>query len=195
MRRNPDRPRPPFCDRGGVIDRGWKGGPVTPIVLVGLMGAGKSTVGRLVAEATGRELVDVDVAIAAKTGTSVRALWEEGGEAAYRAMESDEVLHALGRPDVVLAAPGGVVLDPVVREALGAAFVVWLRARPATLGARVEPGDHRPLLGADPAADLAAMAADRADLYASVADHSVDTDALGAEAVAAAVLALLPDRP
>ena len=167
---------------------------MTPIVLVGLMGAGKSTIGRLVAEATGRELVDVDVAIADRTGKSVRELWEEGGEAAYRALESDEVLRALGRPDVVLAAPGGVVLDPAVRDALGGAFVVWLRARPPTLGSRVRTGDHRPLLGADPTADLAAMATDRAELYASVADDVVDTDDLDAEAAAATILARLPDR-
>ncbi len=167
---------------------------MTPVVLVGLMGAGKSTVGRLVAEATGRHLVDVDAAITARTGRSVRELWEEGGEAAYRTLESDEVRRALGRPDVVIAAPGGVVLDPAVRAALGGAFVVWLRARPATLGGRVRPGDHRPLLGDDPTADLAAMSADRADLYASVADHVVDTDDLSAEAAAATVLGLLADR-
>ena len=70
---------------------------MTAIVLVGLMGSGKTTVGRLVAEATGRELVDVDVAITARTGKTVRQLWEEGGEAAYRSLERDEVLATLGR--------------------------------------------------------------------------------------------------
>jgi shikimate kinase len=160
---------------------------VTALVLVGLMGAGKSTVGRLVAEATGRELVDVDVAITARTGKTVRELWEDGGEAAYRRLESAEVLDALDR-DVVIAAPGGVVMDPHVREALAGADVVWLRATPRTLGGRVRPGDHRPLLGDDPEADLAAMAEDRAGLYASVADLTVDTDELGPDGASAAVL-------
>ena len=165
-----------------------------PIVLVGLMGSGKSTVGRLVAEATGRVLVDVDQAITARTGKTVRELWEEGGEVAYRALESEEVLTTLRRPDVVLAAPGGVVLDVTVRDALADAFVVWLRATPVTLGSRVRRGDHRPLLGDDPAADLAVMAADRAELYASVADAIVDTDELSADTAAAAVVVALLDR-
>ena len=165
---------------------------MSAIVLVGLMGAGKSTVGRLVAEATGRTLVDVDLAITARTGKTVRELWEEGGEVAYRRLESDAVHEALARDDVVLAAPGGVILDPGVRTALGPAFVVWLRADPTALGARVRAGDHRPLLGADPTADLAAMAADRSDLYASVADLVVDTDTHGPDASAALVLEGLP---
>jgi shikimate kinase len=70
---------------------------------------------------------------------------------------------------------------------------VWLRAKPATLGSRVRPGDHRPLLGDDPAADLAAMDADRSDLYASVADLVIDTDDLGTEGILTAVLDHLPD--
>jgi shikimate kinase len=168
---------------------------VTAIVLVGLMGSGKSTVGRLVAEATGRELVDVDVAITIRTGKTVRQLWEEGGEAAYRCLERDEVLATLGRSDVVLAAPGGVILDPTVRDALGDAFVAWLRARPATLAARVRAGDHRPLLGENPEDDFAAMDAERADLYAAVADITLDTDGNSPDALAAELVERLPDAP
>ena len=161
---------------------------MTPVVLVGLMGTGKSTVGRRVAEATGRELVDVDVAITERTGKTVRQLWEEGGEAAYRSLESGEVLEALRRGHVVVAAPGGVVMDPEVRRALADAHVVWLRADPKTLGDRVSAGDHRPLLGDDPAADLAAMSDDRAELYAAVADLTVDTDDADPTAAVSAVL-------
>jgi shikimate kinase len=168
---------------------------VTAIVLVGLMGSGKSTVGRLVAEATGRELVDVDVAITARTGKTVRQLWEEGGEAAYRSLERDEVLATISRSDVVLAAPGGVILDPAVRDALGDAFVAWLRARPATLAARVRPGDHRPLLGESPEDDFATMDTARADLYAAVADITLDADDSSPDALAADLVAQLPDAP
>ncbi|MHB1138964.1 MAG: shikimate kinase [Microthrixaceae bacterium] len=165
--------------------------PGVPLVLVGLMGAGKSTVGRLVADALGRELVDVDVAIEARTGRTVRELWEDGGEAAYRGLERATVLDSLTRADVVVAAPGGVVLDPEVRAALEPARVVWLRADPEVLGARVRAGDHRPLLGPDPAADLADMSQARAGLYASVADLVVDSDAAGPGATASRILAWL----
>ena len=168
---------------------------MTAIVLVGLRGSGKSTVGRLVAEATGRELVDVDVAITTRTGKTVRQLWEEGGEAAYRSLERDEVLATLGRSDVVLAAPGGVILDPTVRDALGDAFVAWLRARPATLAARVRAGDHRPLLGENPEDDFATMDAERAHLYAAVADITLDADGNSPDALAAELVERLPDAP
>jgi shikimate kinase len=168
---------------------------VTQVVLVGLMGSGKSTVGRLVAERTGRRLVDVDVAITARTGRSVREMWEAGGEAAYRHLESAEVLAALRSGDpVVVAAPGGVVLDPAVRAALRAAFAVWLRADPAVLARRVGSGDHRPLLGDRPYEVLSTMARNRAALYEEVADAVVDVDTVGPEAAAETIVALLQRR-
>jgi shikimate kinase len=166
---------------------------VKRIVLVGLMGSGKSTVGTLLATATGRTLIDTDAAISTMTGKAVRQLWEEGGEAAYRHMESEVVLEALrGTVPCVIAAPGGVVLDPVVRAALLDAFVVWLRTDPATLAERVRPGDHRPLLADRPLEVLSAMALDRAHLYADVADITIDTDHVDPESVVMAVLRRLP---
>ena len=116
--------------------------------MVGLMGSGKSSVGALVAAATGRTFVDVDLAIQARTGKTVRELWKEGGEPAYRHLESQVVLETLTRRDeVVLAAPGGTVLDPAVRAAFGAAFVVWLRAEPATLACSGRARRPSPLAG------------------------------------------------
>jgi shikimate kinase len=167
------------------------------VVLVGLMGSGKSTVGALVARRTGRVFVDVDVVIAAHTGKTVRELWEEGGEVAYRHLESEAVLRVLrGATPAVLAAPGGVVLDPVVRGELARCFVVWLRASPSTLTSRVRPGDHRPLLGDRPAEKLAAMAESRADLYRQVASTTIDTDGLTPEAIAHEVVGrLVADCP
>jgi shikimate kinase len=168
---------------------------MTSVVLVGLMGSGKSTVGALVAARTGRIFVDVDVAIEEETGKTVRELWEEGGEAAYRSLESGAVLRTL-RDDTpsVLAAPGGVVLDPAVRAALAGRLVVWLRTRPTTLAGRVHPGDHRPLLGDQPAETLAAMAEERSDLYQGVATATIDTDGRTPDEVADAVIGLLADH-
>jgi shikimate kinase len=160
------------------------------------MGSGKSTVGALVAARTGRVFVDVDVVIAAETGKTVRALWEEGGEAAYRKLESEAVLRVLA-DDIpsVLAAPGGVVLNATVRAALAGQCVVWLRTRPATLAGRVRVGDHRPLLGDKPAETLAVMAVARSDLYRQVASATLDTDGRSPDALAAAVVGLLADQP
>jgi shikimate kinase len=160
------------------------------VVLVGLMGSGKSTVGALVAPRLDRVFVDVDVLIARRTGKTVRELWEEGGEAAYRQLESDAVLWVLhDATPAVLAAPGGVVLDPVVRAELAHNVVVWLRTDPSTLAGRVRPGDHRPLLGDHPAETLAAMADARDGLYREVAGATVDTDDRAPEAIADSVVA------
>lgn len=168
---------------------------MTQLVLVGLMGAGKSAVGSLVAASTGRPFVDVDVVIERRTGKTVRALWEEGGEAAYRHIESQVVLETLaGHKEIVLAAPGGVVLDPAVRGGVAGAFVVWLRADPATLAARIRGDDRRPLLGEHPREVLAALAEERGALYADVADAVVETDDRDAETVAELVLAALRQR-
>jgi shikimate kinase len=166
------------------------------VVLVGIMGSGKSTVGALVAARTGRTFVDVDVVITAETGKTVRELWEGGGEAAYRSLESEAVLRTLrDHTPSVLAAPGGVVLDPVVRAALAGTFVVWLRTRPTTLAGRVHPGDHRPLLGERPAETLAVMAEERSDLYRQLATAIVDTDGRTPDDVADVVVGLLADQP
>lgn len=162
------------------------------LVLVGLMASGKSSVGRVLSERLGRPLVDTDEVIQDRTGQTVRQLWESGGEAAYRALESEVVLEVLARSTpVVLAAPGGVVLDPSVRTVLVGDTVatVWLRAQVATLVRRVRPDDHRPLLGAHPAEVLAQMAAERSSLLAGVCDVVVDVDHLAPAAVAEAVLA------
>lgn len=157
------------------------------------MGAGKTTVGRLIAERTGRTFVDTDLAIRVRTGRTVRELWEEGGEAAYRKLESEVVIDTVagGDPRIVLAAAAGTVLDPSVRGALTKAFVVWLHAAPAVLAGRVHPGDHRPLLGGHPREVLARMEAERATLYEAVADLSVDTAGAEPSSVADRVIAAL----
>ena len=168
---------------------------MTSIALIGLMGAGKSTVGAQLAERTGTELIDVDTIIEARTGRTVRQLWEDGGELAYRALESEIVLEALRRDDdLVVAVPGGVVLDPVARSALSHVDVVWLRADPGVLGGRVQASDHRPLIGPDPAADLAVMAEARHDLYGAVAMFTIDTDDLEPAEIADEILQRLTSR-
>lgn len=166
-------------------------GPSAHVVLIGLMGSGKSTVGQMVASTLGRPLVDVDTFIEDRTGRTVRQLWEEGGEAAYRPIERDAVIEVLAGPGPdVLAAPAGAVLDPEVSTLLTASdlLVVWLRAEVSTLVGRVIAGDHRPLLGDDPATTLQAMADDRSAGYGALAGMVLDVEGRDAEQLAAAVV-------
>lgn len=162
-------------------------------MLVGLMATGKTTVASLVADGLARQVVDSDAQVEARTGRSVRALWRDGGEAAFRTLESEALDAALDAtaPSVVAAA-GGVVLAERNRRRLrdDDAFVVWLRAEVATLLDRLTvAGDtHRPLLDDDPSGTLADMASTRAPLYAEVADAVVDVDGRTPAAVADAVL-------
>lgn len=146
------------------------------MVLVGLMGSGKTTVGRLLADRLGRPLIDSDDQVERREGRTVREIFETDGEPAFRRMEAAALAEAVACPTpAVIAAAGGVVLDPANRRLLRQAGpVVWLRADAAVLGERAQSGEHRPLLADDPEGVLRRMQADRHDLYAEVADHQVD---------------------
>jgi shikimate kinase len=155
------------------------------------MGSGKTTVGKLLAARLHRPFVDSDAVVEARTGRTVREIFEADGEAAYRPLETDALLDALASPEpAVIAAAGGVVLSPVNRDALRrpGVFVVWLRADPAVLAQRAATEDHRPLLDHDPAGALARMAADRAALYAEVADEVVEVGTKAPAEVAEEIL-------
>ncbi len=168
--------------------------PPRHIVLVGLMGTGKTTTGRLVASRLGRRLLDSDEMVEARTGRTVREIWRDEGEPAYRVLETAALQEALAANDpLVIAAAGGVVLRAENRAALAAAdaLVVWLRADPGVLAGRVTGGDHRPLLDADPAGTLRQMESDRETLYREVADVSIDTVGLAPSAVADRIIELV----
>lgn len=167
------------------------------LVLVGIMGSGKTSVGRVLARRLGRSLVDTDDEIERATGRTVREIWKADGEAAFRVLETDVLRRALATPTpAVIAAAGGVVIDAVNRELLrsSAAFVGWLRVEPEQVVARATGGSHRPLLDDDPLGRLQAMATERADWYADVADVTIDVGSRDVDAVAAAVLAALEEH-
>ncbi|MCA8948547.1 MAG: shikimate kinase [Planctomycetes bacterium] len=156
------------------------------IVLVGLRGAGKTTIGRLAANELGFGFVDADAELAAAVGRSVGDLLAAVGEPEFRRREAGVVLPLLAAADVaVIATGGGAVTIPAVRTALAAPtlFVVWLQADVDTLAARLAAaarhgGPSRPpLTSLPPAAELRALAAARAPLYRQVADDTVDTAA------------------
>lgn len=166
--------------------------PTPRLLLVGMMGAGKSTVGRLLAGRLGWPYLDSDEEVLRRTGRTVPQIWHEEGEAAFRRQEAAVLAEALARPapDVVAVA-GGAVLDPANRDLIRAsgAVVAWLRAEPATLAARVGDGAGRPLLEADPAGAVAALDAVRRPVYTELAEVVVDVDGRTPEEVADAVLA------
>jgi shikimate kinase len=156
------------------------------------MGAGKTTVGRLLAARLHRPFLDSDEVVEARTGRTVREIFEADGEAAYRPLETDALLEALASsPPAVIAAAGGVVLSPVNRQALHdrAGLVVWLRADPYVVVERALRDDHRPLLDGDPAATMADMARRRTSLYAEVAHLIIDVDTQSPADVVEAILA------
>ncbi|HJR24212.1 MAG TPA: shikimate kinase [Acidimicrobiales bacterium] len=169
---------------------------VRHLACIGLMGSGKSTVGRLVAERLGWGFVDVDEIIEDSTGCTVAELWEHGGEEAYRPLEQSIVIDCLGAFDhSVLATPGGVVLDREAVSAIEAQDVVavYLRAGPDVLADRIahDAGHTRPLIDDHPGEVMRAMFEARDGSYQALADQVVEVDDLTPDQAASAVLHLL----
>lgn len=161
------------------------------LVLVGLMGSGKSTVARLIGERLGRTVLDTDSLVEERTGRSVRDIFADDGEDVFRDLESAVLDDALASPEpAVIAGAGGIILRAANRDRLRAsdARVVWLCADVATLLERVRGGGHRPLLDADPEGTLQRMAETREPLYREVADAIVLVDGRSLGDVVEAVL-------
>jgi len=161
------------------------------VVLVGLMGVGKSTVARSLGQRLGRPVVDSDAVIESQTGRTVRQIFEADGEEAFRTLETAALVDALASDvPLVIAAAGGVVLRAENRAALRAsgAKVVWLSADVDTLVVRVRNGEHRPALDGDPAGTLRSMYETREPLYREVADVVVSVDGRSVSDVVEAIL-------
>jgi shikimate kinase len=147
------------------------------IVLVGMMGSGKTTVGRELAAELGWPMLDNDTLVLAATGRDGPTIFREDGEETLHAAERTAFVAGVDRsPPAVLTAAGSVVDDPSLLARLRASgWVVWLRATPATLRARIDRGAGRRADAVD-VAWLASRAADRSALYESVANQVVDVD-------------------
>ncbi len=146
------------------------------LYLVGLPGAGKSTLGRQLARRLGKRFVDCDHELEAHTGVAIPTIFEMEGEAAFREREAQTLEHLALLENVVLSTGGGVVLRPDNRERLKAnGTVLYLHVDPEVLFERVRHARHRPLLAVgDPRARLDELYAQRDALYREVADHVVD---------------------
>jgi len=151
------------------------------IFLVGLMGAGKTTVGKLLAKHLGKTFVDADHEIEARTGVKIPVIFEIEGEAGFRKREEAVIADLTSRPNIVLGTGGGAVLSAHNRELLRAhGTVVYLRGTPEQLYERTRRDKNRPLLqGGDPLAKLRELFVQRDPLYREVADLVVDTGRQG----------------
>ena len=160
-----------------------------PLWLIGMMGSGKSTVGRAVANRTAKPFLDTDLLVEKAAGRAVVDIFEAEGEEAFRLLESDAIQAAAVMADAVVATGGGaVLLEENVRSMKSSGPVVWLRADPATLAARIGSASGRPLLmDADVVGRLSVILDDRRDAYQRAADHIVSTDDSTAEEVAVLV--------
>jgi shikimate kinase len=148
------------------------------LFLVGLPGAGKSTLGRQLARRLSKAFIDADTELEQRLGVSIPTIFEIEGEPSFRDREETILADLVTRTGIVLATGGGVVIRPVNRERLKAnGTVVYLRAEPAALWERVHRGRNRPLLNtSDKLARLEQLFHDRDVLYREVADVLLESD-------------------
>jgi shikimate kinase len=168
--------------------------PDGSVVLVGAPGAGKTTVGRALADRLGMPFVDVDAVIVDRVGKPIAEIFADDGEGAFRALEEQVTAELLDERGV-LALGGGAVLSPRTRAALRGRRVVWLRVGLAAAVKRVGMDTARPLLLGNVRGRLLALLNERAPLYAEVATEVVDTDELDPAAAAARILSGPGARP
>lgn len=164
-------------------------------VLVGTMGAGKTTVGRLLADTLGVTFLDSDHAVEARAGKPVQEIFVDDGESAFRTLEREAVAAALDEHDGVLALGGGAVLDPATRSLLEGHAVVFLRVGLSDAVKRVGLGAGRPLLLGNVRARVKQLLDERTPIYEGLARISVDTDGRSPQDVAAEIAAGLDRLP
>lgn len=168
--------------------------PGRNLVLAGLMGTGKSTVGRTLAARLDRRFVDTDAEVEAATDSTVAEVFTTLGERRFRALEAERIRHVAALRGQVIAVGGGALLDLAnVTHLRATGDLVLLDADPAVLAARIEAEDggaSRPLLaGVEAAAVLTELRERREEVYAAAASHAVDTTGRTPDEVAAEVLA------
>ena len=163
-----------------------------PVTLVGMMGSGKTIIGRKLAQELGLPFIDSDARIVETAGISVAEIFEIAGEAKFRAMERDAIRIAIDEGPMILSTGGGAICAPDTAELLcERTIVVWLNATPETLLSRIGSTGSRPLLhGDDPLGVLHRLATERENDYGK-AHITIKTDGLSAWSTTSAVLSAL----
>ena len=161
------------------------------VLLVGLPGSGKSTVGRLLADGLPAPLIDIDGLLVREMGMPVSQIFGMVGEARFREMERDAVTAAQGgQPGVIVPGGGWAAQAGQLAAAKPVSLVIYLKCLPGTAAKRSEQGEVRPLVaGIDPAQRMRALLEEREPFYLQ-AHHQVDAERKPAEAVAAEILEL-----
>jgi shikimate kinase len=165
------------------------------VFLIGPMGAGKTTIGRVLAQNLKLEFIDSDQEIEERTGADIPWIFDVEGEAGFREREQKVIAELTLRDGVLIATGGGVVMRPENRVALaGRGTVVYLHATVAQQAARTGRDKQRPLLQTeDPERTLRDLMAVRDPLYREIADYVVDTEGSGARTVAQQIGRLLTE--
>ncbi len=166
------------------------------MVLVGLMGSGKSILGKQLASRLSLELVDLDDLIVSQAGKTIPEIFKDEGEEAFRALESKLLAEVLAQDDEkIIATGGGAILSAENRAMMKqSGRVIWLDASPTVLAERIAGDANRPLLdGVDPLFKMISLATQRNPLYAEVADLRVDTEKLSDEEAVAKIINFLSD--
>jgi shikimate kinase/3-dehydroquinate synthase len=163
------------------------------VFLVGLMGAGKTTIGRVLARKLGKRFIDSDHEIEARTGASIPWIFEIEGEASFRRREADVIRDLTAQEGIVLATGGGAVLDPANRACLKArGTVIYLRTSISSILLRTAHDKNRPLLQtADPRKRLEELTAQREPLYHEIAELVIDTGRPNVQSMVQTILAQL----
>jgi shikimate kinase len=162
------------------------------ISLIGMMGSGKTTVGRLVGKYLDWPFLDADAVLAEQVGCSISEMFSERGEPWFRDAESDVLAQlTLSAVPSVLSVGGGAVLRQSNRDVLRrASLVIWLRAHPETLIERIGSQPGRPVLGDDPEPRIRLLCVDRAGAYRDGAHEVIDVDDLRMHQVAELIVAV-----
>lgn len=160
------------------------------IVLIGFMGAGKSSVGRMLERMTGLSRFDTDEMVAARFGRTISQIFEEYGEESFREAETETLRELSGKGRAIIVTGGGIVIRPENVELLRRlGTVVLLAADEQTLFGRISRRTNRPLLRTEsPRATMTALLEKRLPLYRDAADVEVDTSTLAHEEVAKLIL-------
>lgn len=161
------------------------------VILIGPMGAGKTTVAGLLAERWGTAVRDTDADVETAAGRSIAEIFVDSGEADFRALERTAVKLAVAEHDGVLALGGGAVLDESTRELLTDQTVVFLRVGLSAAVKRVGLGSGRPLLLGNVRSRIKTLLDERTPIYESLATHVVETDGRPPAEVADEVVAAL----